>query len=64
MITFRSPFSSIEKITIPNLFKAINLGKYPKINDDSYSSTLINLIDGMLQVKPEKRIDLDSVLNI
>lgn len=58
----KSPFkSSDEKLSLYDLFNKINKGEYSSI-DSRYSENLRILIDLMLKVNPEERIDLKDVL--
>lgn len=58
----KSPFkSSDEKLSLYDLFNKINKGEYPPL-DNRYSENLRLLIDMMLKVSPEERIDLKDVL--
>jgi len=58
----KSPFKSTdEKLSLYDLFNKINKGEYPPL-DNKYSENLRLLIDLMLKVSPEERIDLKDVL--
>jgi hypothetical protein len=58
----KSPFKSAdEKLSLYDLFNKINKGEYPPL-ESRYSENLRILIDLMLKVSPEERIDLKDVL--
>lgn len=59
----RSPFKSDTQLSLYDLFVKINKGQYPPL-PETYSSEFRQLIDGMLQLEPSKRLDCDQVLQI
>ena len=63
LITLRSPFQTSEKLSLIELFKKINSGLYPKIDNNKYS-TAAKISEALLKVNPEERMDLPQVLKI
>lgn len=63
LITLRSPFQTSEKLSLIELFKKINSGMYPKIENNKYQ-TAAKLSEALLKVNPEERMDLPQVLTI
>lgn len=63
LITLKSPFQTDEKISVMDLFKKIHTGQYPKIKDPKYI-TSTKLVEALLKVNPEERIDLSEVIRI
>ena len=62
LCALKSPFKSAdEKLSLYDLFNKINKGEYPPL-ESRYSENLRILIDLMLKVSPEERIDLKDVL--
>ena len=63
LITLRSPFQTSEKLSLIDLFKKINSGLYPKIDNNKYK-TASKISEALLKVNPEERMDLPQVLKI
>ena len=63
LITLRSPFQTSEKLSLIELFKKINSGLYPKIDNNKYQ-TAAKISEALLKVNPEERMDLPQVLKI
>ena len=63
LITLRSPFQTSEKLSLIELFKKINSGLYPKIDNNKYQ-TAAKIAEALLKVNPEERMDLPQVLKI
>ena len=63
LITLRSPFQTSEKLSLIELFKKINTGLYPKIDNSKYS-TAAKISEALLKVNPDERMDLPQVLKI
>ena len=63
LITLRSPFQTSEKLSLIELFKKINSGLYPKIDNNKYQ-TASKISEALLKVNPEERMDLPQVLKI
>ena len=63
LITLRSPFQTSEKLSLIELFKKINSGLYPKIDNNKYK-TASKITEALLKVNPEERMDLPQVLKI
>ena len=63
LITLRSPFQTSEKLSLIDLFKKINSGLYPKIDNNKYQ-TAAKISEALLKVNPEERMDLPQVLKI
>ena len=63
LITLRSPFQTSEKLSLIELFKKINSGLYPKIDNTKYQ-TASKISEALLKVNPEERMDLPQVLKI
>ena len=63
LITLRSPFQTSEKLSLIELFKKINSGLYPKINNNKYQ-TASKISEALLKVNPEERMDLPQVIKI
>ncbi|MCQ2816851.1 MAG: protein kinase [archaeon] len=61
LITLRSPFQVDGDMSVIDLFKKINTGNYPKIHDERYKF-IVPIVDGLLKVNPEERIDLHDVV--
>ena len=63
LITLRSPFQTSEKLSLIELFKKINSGLYPKIDNNKYK-VAAKISEALLKVNPEERMELDQVLKI
>ena len=63
LITLRSPFQTSEKLSLIELFKKINSGLYPKIDNNKYK-VAAKISESLLKVNPEERMELDQVLKI
>ena len=63
LITLRSPFQTSEKLSLIDLFKKINSGLNPKIENNKYQ-TASKISEALLKVNPEERMDLPQVLKI
>ena len=63
LITLRSPFQTSEKLSLIELFKKINSGLYPKIDNNKYQ-TAAKISEALLKVNPEERMDLPQVIKI
>ena len=63
LITLRSPFQTSEKLSLIDLFKKINTGLYPKIDNNKYK-TAAKISEALLKVNPEERMDLPQVIKI
>ena len=61
MITFKSPFRTDEKINLMDLFNKIHRADYKRLDEKTYPKIFINLVERMLQPKPENRISLQEV---
>ena len=60
LMTLRKPFE-IKSITL--LFEKINIADYPKIKNLNYNKTLINLVESLLKVNPDKRPSVNNILS-
>ena len=60
LMTLRKPFE-IKSITL--LFEKINNADYPKIKNLNYNKTLINLVESLLNVNPDKRPSVNNILS-
>ena len=63
LITLRSPFQTSEKLSLIELFKKINSGLYPKIDNNKYK-VAAKISEALLKVNPEERMELPQVLKI
>ena len=63
LITLRSPFQTSEKLSLIELFKKINSGLYPKIDNNKYKIAA-KISEALLKVNPEERMELTQVLKI
>ena len=63
LITLRSPFQTSEKLSLIELFKKINSGLYPKIDNNKYKIAA-KISEALLKVNPEERMELPQVLKI
>ena len=63
LITLRSPFQTSEKLSLIELFKKINSGLYPKIDNSKYK-VAAKISEALLKVNPEERMELPQVLKI
>ena len=63
LITLRSPFQTSEKLSLIELFKKINSGLYPKIDNNKYKLAA-KISEALLKVNPEERMELPQVLKI
>jgi len=63
LITLRSPFQTSEKLSLIELFKKINSGLYPKIDNNKYK-VAAKISAALLKVNPEERMELPQVLKI
>ena len=63
LITLRSPFQTSEKLSLIDLFKKINSGLYPKIDNNKYK-VAAKISEALLKVNPEERMELPQVLKI
>ena len=63
LITLRSPFQTTEKLSLIELFKKINSGLYPKIDNNKYKEAA-KISEALLKVNPEERMELTQVLKI
>ena len=63
LITLRSPFQTSEKLSLIELFKKINSGLYPKIDNNKYK-VAAKISEALLKVNPEERMELAQVLKI
>ena len=63
LITLRSPFQTSEKLSLIELFKKINSGLYPKIDNNKYK-VAAKISEALLKVNPEERMELDQDLKI
>lgn len=61
MCEFRSPFKHNEKMSLMDLFNNITKGEYKPVST-RYSQALRDVIDGMIMVDPNKRLDAPTVL--
>lgn len=60
----RSPFRKDDtKMSLYDLFQTISKGEFPPIGD-KYSEELKIIINSMIQVSPEKRLDIDQVVEL
>jgi serine/threonine protein kinase len=60
----RSPFRKDDtKMSLYDLFQTISKGEFPPIGD-RYSEELKTLVNSMIQVNPEKRLDIDQVVEL
>jgi len=60
----KSPFKrEDQKMNLYDLFNSINKGEYPPIRD-RYSQELRDLINGMIIVEPQNRLDIETVVRI
>ena len=63
LITLRSPFQTSEKLSLIELFKKINSGLYPKIDNNKYR-TAAKISEALLKVDPRERMELPQVIKI
>ena len=63
LITLRSPFQTSEKLSLIELFKKINSGLYPKIDNNKYR-TAAKISEALLKVDPKERMELPQVIKI
>jgi len=63
LITLRSPFQTSEKLSLIELFKKINSGLYPKIDNNKYK-VAAKISEALLKVNPLERMELPQVLKI
>ena len=63
LITLRSPFQTSEKLSLIELFKKINSGLYPKIDNNKYK-VAAKISEALLKVNHEERMELPQVLKI
>ena len=63
LITLRSPFQTSEKLSLIELFKKINSGLYPKIDNSKYQ-TAAKISEALLKVDPQERMELPQVIKI
>ena len=63
LITLRSPFQTSEKLSLIELFKKINSGLYPKIDNSKYQ-TAAKISEALLKVDPRERMELPQVIKI
>ena len=60
----RSPFRNDDtKMSLYDLFQTISKGQYPPVGD-KYSEELRTIVNSMIQVDPEKRLDIDQVVEL
>ena len=60
----RSPFRKDEvKMSLYDLFQTISKGEYPPVGD-RYSEELRTIVNSMIQVDQEKRLDIDQVVEL
>ena len=63
MCALKSPFKDeSKKMSLYDLFTKINAGEYNPLSASRYSAELRYLIDSMLVVEPDKRVDINSVV--
>jgi NIMA (never in mitosis gene a)-related kinase len=63
MCALRSPFKDdSKKMSLYDLFTKINSGVYQPLSASRYSSELRYLIDSMLRVDPNDRVDINDVV--
>ena len=63
MCALKSPFKDeTKKLSLYDLFTKINSGVYNPLSASRYSSELRYLIDSMLRVDPNERVDIVSVV--
>ena len=63
LVTLRSPFQINEKISVMDLFKVITLGQYKEIDDPKYKTAKI-IVNGLIKINPNERLDLKDVIKI
>ncbi len=63
LVTLRSPFQINEKISVMDLFKVITLGQYKEIDDPKYKTAKI-IVNGLIKINPNERLDLNDVIKI
>ncbi|CAD8192594.1 unnamed protein product [Paramecium octaurelia] len=61
MAEFKSPFKQSEKMSLMDLFNNITKGEFKPVSN-RYSQQLRDVIEGMIVVDPQKRLDASTVL--
>jgi hypothetical protein len=63
MCALKSPFKDdSKKMSLYDLFTKINSGVYQPLSASRYSSELRYLIDSMLRVDPNERVEINDVV--
>jgi serine/threonine protein kinase len=63
LCALKNPFKDeTKKMSLYDLFTKINLGVYLPLSASRYSSELRYLIDSMLRVDPNQRVDVNDVV--
>ncbi len=63
LVTLKSPFQTNEKISVMDLFKIITQGQYKDIDDPKYKTAKI-IINGLIKINPNERMELKDVIHI